>query len=276
MALNEEMGKNEQKLMILFLMQMFLYGLVISEFIYRKDLRDHRLILLLIVMGIILAALVISYITVQRIIQTIREEEKAKSFLRYSKDLEKSLRAKNHDFANHLQVISGLVQIEHYYEVVRYIQNLVNNMRLTKQIIKLKRPDISSLLNAKLSTEEEIEFDIEIRSDLADCNLPPNAATSIIGNLMDNAIYHLKQESQKRLIIKTDEEEGKCIITIGNSGRIPKSLQEKIFQPGFSTKGSTGMGLYIVKKNIETFGGTIELTSSNNLVVFTVKVPENK
>jgi len=46
-----------------------------------------------------------------------------------------------------------------------------------------------------------------------------------------------------------------------------------VFEKGFSTAGSTGMGLFIVKKLVESFGGEIRLENSNRGARFVLTFP---
>ena len=54
-----------------------------------------------------------------------------------------------------------------------------------------------------------------------------------------------------------------CVIRISDTGSgIPEELQEKVFQPNFSTKtDGMGLGLAITRKVIEDLNGTISLHS---------------
>ncbi|WP_200800695.1 ATP-binding protein [Carboxydothermus pertinax] len=50
---------------------------------------------------------------------------------------------------------------------------------------------------------------------------------------------------------------------------------EKIFEPGFSTKGEgRGMGLYSVKKLVKKYNGNIQVKSDANWTIFTVRIPD--
>jgi signal transduction histidine kinase len=60
---------------------------------------------------------------------------------------------------------------------------------------------------------------------------------------------------------------------------IPDETREKLFRIGYSdwsdgTKGS-GLGLYVVRRNVENHGGTVELASNpdDGGSLFTVRLP---
>ena len=66
-------------------------------------------------------------------------------------------------------------------------------------------------------------------------------------------------------------------INISNNGDIiPKEIINNIFKEGFSTKGThgDGMGLTIVKEIVETFNGSIAVTSNEQKTCFEVILPK--
>jgi len=65
-----------------------------------------------------------------------------------------------------------------------------------------------------------------------------------------------------------------CEVRDAGTG-IPEALQDKIFQPNFSTKTSgMGLGLAIVRKSIEDLGGQITFTTKQNEgTTFRVELP---
>ncbi len=68
-------------------------------------------------------------------------------------------------------------------------------------------------------------------------------------------------------------------VSISNNGpEIPVEIREKIFQPNFTTKKlgldfGLGLGLSIVRRVVDSYNGTIELTSSPELTTFTINIP---
>lgn len=86
----------------------------------------------------------------------------------------------------------------------------------------------------------------------------------VVINLIKNSIYELnrleKTDSKIDIHISTLEDIFSFSITDNGKG-IDSELHDKIFDKGFSTKGSdgNGIGLYLCKKNIEDHGGIFEL-----------------
>jgi two-component system nitrogen regulation sensor histidine kinase NtrY len=78
-------------------------------------------------------------------------------------------------------------------------------------------------------------------------------------NLIRNGIQAM--DGKGRIDIHTEHEEGEVRITIRDEGKgIPEEVQDKLFQPNFSTKtDGMGLGLAIVKKTVDDLGGTVVL-----------------
>ncbi|MBD2531258.1 response regulator [Nostoc flagelliforme FACHB-838] len=130
-------------------------------------------------------------------------------------------------------------------------------------------------------------------------NLPPLVSdlaslTEIISELLNNACKYTPPDEQiavdVRLIDTNEDAEFGVLlnlqapyfqIKISNSGVIiPKKEQSRIFEPFYRIPQSerwqqsgTGLGLALVKKLVKYLQGTIEVTSTQGWITFTVKLP---
>ncbi|MBI2600579.1 GAF domain-containing sensor histidine kinase [Candidatus Daviesbacteria bacterium] len=105
--------------------------------------------------------------------------------------------------------------------------------------------------------------------------LADDAFVSVVQNLLRNAAVHAKTD---RVDITIEEKKGFTLISIADYGRgIPAHIKGKIFTEGvkFGVSGHMGLGLFIVKKTIERYGGTI-LTEDNkpNGTKFLIRLPK--
>ena len=83
------------------------------------------------------------------------------------------------------------------------------------------------------------------------------------------------QAEKPQITLSVTESLREFTFTIRNNGAaIPASLRERIFEPGFSTKGENrGMGLAIVSRRLDEYGGQISLDASDESTAFTVSLP---
>ena len=163
-----------------------------------------------------------------------------------SQNLVLTLRSKHHDFINHLQVVMGLIQLHQYEQAVDYIKNLSKDLIEIEKLISLKRPEVAALISSKISGLSYVQSNLEITTNLEGLKARPDKLISMLGNLLDNAIYELATKENKWLNIKIYEKDKWFIFEVVNPGHIPEDIVEKIFEPGYTTKGEkgTGMGLY--------------------------------
>lgn len=115
------------------------------------------------------------------------------------------------------------------------------------------------------------EYDAEIPE--IDCY--PDELNQVWINLIQNAIHAM--ESKGKLLIRIKQENSNLKIEITDNGKgIPVEVQDKIFQPFFTTKPSgegSGLGLGIIKKILEKHEGTISFESKPGRTTFTILLP---
>lgn len=176
-----------------------------------------------------------------------------------------------HDVLNDLSVIRGSIEVYKDNKDERLLDNALNAVDRSVELIRrmkeletlvtagggLKPYNLKELIQSVLETKE-IEYSLT-----GNCTvLGDDAFDSVIENLANNAINHGKADKIDVLI----EEKGNfCEVRIANNGlNIPEEIKEKLFEEGFSygeRKGS-GLGLYIAKKTIERYGGSIEVENN--------------
>lgn len=135
------------------------------------------------------------------------------------------------------------------------------------EIIRLAL-DIFNDNKIQFSSEKE---DIQIKFDRSQL-------IRIITNLVKNAIQATEHLENPIISVNIFSEEENAVITVEDNGvGIPQDLQERIFEPRFTTKTSgMGLGLGMVKNIVETYKGDIKLTSkSDQGTIFTLKFPKS-
>lgn len=99
----------------------------------------------------------------------------------------------------------------------------------------------------------------------------------VVTNLVKNAIQALEGVQNPKILVRVEELATMVSISVSDNGiGISEENKEKVFEPKFTTKTSgMGLGLAMVKNLVETYGGSITLTSKRNKgTIFTVRFPK--
>jgi two-component system sensor kinase len=151
--------------------------------------------------------------------------------------------------------------------------NLIEKMRELEQAVtsggQMKIYNLQDVINEVVKNYPNIKFSIS-----GDCNVVADGAlNSVIDNLVRNAVVH---GGTDKIDFKINNEERFCVMKVIDYGKgIPEDIKKNIFEEGASfgeNKGS-GLGLYIVKKVIERYGGTITIEDNKpSGAIFAVKL----
>lgn len=200
------------------------------------------------------------------------------------KKLVDALRAQGHEHRNRLHTIAGLIQLGYYDEALDFIfrataeeENLA--VFLAKRV---KEAGVAGLLLGKYNRARELRVELELDPQTCLTALPPGVdagtVVTILGNLLDNALEAaaIMPPERRTVICCVREEEGTLCLRVTDRGPgIPPELREKIFETGFSTKGSVnrGLGLALVQSHVRRLGGEIHVSSDETGTTFCVRLP---
>lgn len=194
-----------------------------------------------------------------------------------------TLRAQAHEFSNRLHTISGLIELGEYGAVAGYVQRVTaRHAELTEQVIsRIADPAVAALLVAKgsLAAEQGVELRIASTSRMrkADERLSTDV-TTVVGNLVDNAIDALDVTQPGWVEVEIREDEGEVVVTVSDSGPgVAPEHADDVFRRGFSTKaagsdGERGIGLSLVRLVCMRRGGDVRLASDGGSV-FVARLP---
>jgi len=99
----------------------------------------------------------------------------------------------------------------------------------------------------------------------------------VITNLVKNATQALNDIPDPKILVAVEDETEWVKVSVQDNGAgISDENKDKVFEPKFTTKSSgMGLGLAMVKNIVETYGGSINFTSSKNKgTIFTVRFPK--
>ncbi len=143
------------------------------------------------------------------------------------------------------------------------------------------RVDLHECLDRTLSLlARQLGSSVQIHKEYGDLPLVdcyPKQLNQAFMNLLMNAAQAIEEETGE-ILIKTACQKDQVLVEIRDTGKgIPEEQLEKIFDPGFTTKGvgvGTGLGLSIVYQIIERHQGRIEVKSQvGRGASFTVWLP---
>lgn len=200
--------------------------------------------------------------------------------INYLEAFNKTLRSQRHDYLNHIQVIYSLMELEEFDEARKYIEPVYKDIVRVSKALKTSKPAVNALLQAKLQMAEKnnIEMELEIKTDLKTLSMEPWEFCRVIGNIIDNGIFALKEKPDNRyMLVDFSEDLENIRINISNNGDIiPKEIINNIFKEGFTTKGNLGegMGLAIVKDIVQKFNGSVSVSSTEERTSFEIVLPK--
>jgi PAS domain S-box-containing protein len=104
--------------------------------------------------------------------------------------------------------------------------------------------------------------------------LADSLLTQLFYNLIGNSIKHGKTVNSINVTFKKADNGGLALFYKDDGIGIPLENKDKIFKMGFSTGGSTGYGLYLIKKMVEVYGWCIkENGAPGEGVRFVIEIP---
>lgn len=196
-----------------------------------------------------------------------------------------ALRVQNHENMNKLHTIAGLIQLERYEDALDYIFSVTEEQQELTRFLTRNICDYSlaGLLLGKYGRAKELGAELVINRESRLKELPAGVEISllvvIIGNLLENAldaVCRVEKGKRQVFIFIKGNKEGIYLEVRDTGPGIRPEIQYKIFQEGFTTKGcrSRGLGLYLVRKNLEHLGGSIEVECpAGGGAAFAVTIP---
>lgn len=170
-----------------------------------------------------------------------------------------------HDFSNHLNVLNGLVNNDSL-EAKKYLTKLNENLKEIKQVVFSGNSVVDSIINFKINLNPDINFETNLMVK-KEINIPENKLSSLLFNLIDNAIAAARDTNDKTVTIKIISKNDMLLIEISNSANKEPSF--------ITTKGKGhGNGMMIIKEIVSSLGGMINYKYNQNLVSFRIIISE--
>jgi PAS domain S-box-containing protein len=196
-----------------------------------------------------------------------------------------------HDVRNKLSVITGnaylarkeLTSDSRIYDYLKEIETTV------QQVVRIfDFAKACEMLGAQeftyLNVEEAVDEAVSLLPGLGsvklinECHglsvLADSLLRELFYNLIDNSLKHGQKTTTIRIRYETCKNELRLLYEDNGVG-VAAAEKPKLFKEGYSTGGSTGYGLYLIKKMMEVYGWTIQETGEPGKGArFIITVPE--
>ncbi|KUN89137.1 ATP-binding protein [Streptomyces griseoruber] len=196
-----------------------------------------------------------------------------------------ALRAQDHEHANRMHTLLGLLELEMYDDAVDFVGEVVGDHRVTSEQVteKIEDPLLAALLvgKATVAAERGVALWVSDGTRLPDRLVDPRGLVTVVGNLVDNALDAVAGTPHARVEVELRAEGRTAVLRIRDTGPgIPPEQRELVFTEGWSTKkppahGKRGIGLSLVRRLAERQGGSATVGEAvGGGAEFTVVLPE--
>ncbi|MFF9061751.1 ATP-binding protein [Streptomyces sp. NPDC014882] len=196
-----------------------------------------------------------------------------------------ALRAQDHEHANRMHTLLGLLELEMYDDAVDFVGEVVGDHRATAEQVteKIGDPLLAALLvgKATVAAERGVALRISDGTRLPDRLVDPRGLVTVVGNLVDNALDAVAGTVHARVEVELLAEGRTAVLRVRDTGPgVPPEQRELIFTEGWSTKrppahGKRGIGLSLVRRLAERQGGRASVSDARGGgAEFTVVLPE--
>lgn len=161
--------------------------------------------------------------------------------LRSVQGLMEALRAQEHEYANRLHVVDGLLELGDLDQARRFVSGIADTSNSVGEGLRarIEPPELAALLLAKITLAAEHDVGLAVTEDsrLNQPSLDTSSLLTISGNLIDNATEAVAaQPLPRRVTVQLDDSFGIFIAVTDNGPGVPPEKREDVLADGFTTK----------------------------------------
>jgi two-component system CitB family sensor kinase len=181
-----------------------------------------------------------------------------------------ALRAQQHEHANRMHSIAGLLELGRPEDAAAYLAEIsaAGSLPAEDLLARLGNPAVVALLLAKVTIAAErgvtltVEVDPGLDVALRELALGEGPLVSVVGNLVDNALDAVAGRAGGRVAVRFAREGDGVTLAVRDDGPGIDPSAGDVFADGVSTKPARngvhrGLGLALVRRLVVAAGGTI-------------------
>ncbi|MET3923765.1 sensor histidine kinase [Arthrobacter sp. UYEF20] len=203
---------------------------------------------------------------------TLRDRTEIESLVRdlhSVRGLMEAMRALEHEYANRLHIVDGLLEMGDVEQAKSYVSQVsAMSTSLGEGLrARIAPPELAALLLAKITvaTEQDVHIEVSPESRLENPQIDQTELLTIVGNLLDNAVDALANTPRPRTVtVQFDDADGVFIAVRDNGPGVPAEKIDQVVVDGYSTKDPRpgmrrGIGLALVARIVHRAGGTLDV-----------------
>jgi two-component system CitB family sensor kinase len=203
---------------------------------------------------------------------TLRDRTEVEALVRDLRSMEglmEALRAQEHEYANRLHVVSGLLDLGEIDQARTFISGVADTSRSLGEGLRarIEPPELAALILAKvtIAAEQDVKLAVTDDSRLRQPFLGTQELLTIVGNLLDNAIDAVVGGPDPREVtLQLDDSSGVFIAVTDSGPGVPAEAVGDVVRDGFTTKEARpglrrGIGLALVTRIVRRAGGTMDV-----------------
>lgn len=245
---------------------------IILFMIYRKNRPDIEL--LVVCLGLVIMNFLILHLynlLLNAFIQKYENEMLQQKVQIYKNQIdvilenEDAVKTLRHDMKHHLNELKLLATNKKMNAIQYYINNMVDYIDNTNEIVSSGNLEIDSILNYMIQIGKKELCTVKVSVQIPEAISHSFDIIIIIGNLLENAIEAARNTEEKMLNIKIQFKKGVLKIEIENSFKNEILAQKnklnsvKLFKTTKNDNKMHGIGLNSVKKIVEKYNGVMKI-----------------
>lgn len=184
-----------------------------------------------------------------------------------------SIRLLKHDISNQLTCLQEYVKNENPKDDLQtYIDKMNRRIDKTYNYINASNKMLNYIVNTRynLAKSKDIEFNIFINDNITYKNIDDMDLSSILSNVLDNAIRASEKEKSKLITLNIEQQKGYVVFTVKNKISTSVLKNNKDLETTKANKSEHGFGIKQIKRIAEKYNGYVSIDDKNNF--FTIKV----